>query len=126
MKAQQRQIIEHYIQSYNAFDTDGMARDLHEDIVFENVSNGEVNLKTEGITAFKEQAETARQYFETRQQMIEAWDFQDNHVIIDIAYRGVLAIDLPNGMKPGDTLQLQGQSEFIFKDGRIIKIRDKS
>ena len=126
MKDYQKQVIENYIQSYNRFDIDGMTKDLHKDVIFENVSNGEVDLKTEGIGEFTKQAEIAKQYFKKREQTVLSWDFLDNKVIIDIDYEGILAIDLPNGMKARDTLKLKGQSEFNFKEGKITKIKDKS
>ncbi len=123
---QQKHLIEYYIQSYNKFDVKGMLHDLSETVVFENSTNGQVDLTTNGIEEFKAQAETALQYFSQRKQTITSWDFQDDKVIIGIDYEGILAIDLPNGLKTGDTLKLQGQSEFIFKDGKIISIKDKS
>lgn len=126
MEAQQKQMIENYIQAYNEFDIDGMTKDLHEDILFENISDGEVTLKTEGLDSFVTQAKTAKQYFATRKQTIVDWKFQGDKVIIGIDYQGVLAIDLTNGMQAGDPLQLKGQSEFEFNNGKIIKITDKS
>ena len=126
MKAHQKQVIVNYIQSYNDFDIEGMTKDLHKDIIFKNISNGEVNLKTEGIEAFIKQAETAKQYFKNRQQTIGSWDFQDEKITISINYKAILAVDLPNGMKTGDTLKLKGQSVFELRDGKIIKIQDQS
>ena len=46
--------------------------------------------------------------------------------IIEVAYEGVLASDLPNGMKAGETLRLSGRSEFTFRDGKIYRITDAS
>jgi hypothetical protein len=37
-----------------------------------------------------------------------------------------LASDLPNGMKAGETLRLNGRSEFTFCDGKIYRIKDVS
>ena len=44
----------------------------------------------------------------------------------DIVYEGVLAVDLPNGMKAGEELRINGCSEFEFKDGKIYRITDFS
>ena len=126
MKELQQEIIENYINSYNTFDTKGMIQNLHEDIIFENSTNGKVDLRTEGKEAFYKQANTAKQYFTERKQTVKSWQFKDAQVIIQIDYEGILAIDLPNGMKSGETLKLQGQSIFDFKDGKIYKIRDSS
>jgi hypothetical protein len=63
MKDYQKRVVECYVQSYNHFDIDGMTNDLHEEIVFENVSNGQVNLQTSGILDFKHQAIKASKDF---------------------------------------------------------------
>ena len=126
MKDFQKAIIEKYIIAYNNFDVDGMVKNLHKDIVFENITHGEVDLRTEGLAEFKKQAKTAKQYFTKRKQTIKTWDFQGDKVIIEISYEGILAIDLPGGVNVGDILSLNGQSEFIFKEGEIISIKDKS
>lgn len=121
-----KSIIEAYIKAYNSFDIEGMAKDLADDVVFENVSNGNVNLRTEGLAAFTEQAKAATQYFKERKQTIESWTLQDSIVEIGISYQAILAIDLPNGLKVGDTLELTGTSIFKFSDGKIKHITDKS
>lgn len=126
MKEQQKQIVESYVRAYNSFDIDGMIKNLDENIVFENISNGKVDLRTKGLKDFRQQAESAKKYFKQRQQTIESWELSDPYVIINIDYKAILAIDLPNGPKSGDTLELKGQSEFEFTDGKITKITDKS
>ncbi|WP_282013637.1 nuclear transport factor 2 family protein [Marinifilum flexuosum] len=121
-----QKVIEHYIQAYNQFDVEGMLMDLHEDVVFENISEGILTLRTEGIDEFQSQAEKAMTYFNQREQMIRNWDIQLDKVVIDIEYKAVLATDLPNGMKQGDLLQISGQSEFVFEEDKIIRIVDKA
>ena len=123
---QQKNLIENYLQAYNQFDIEGMITNLHKDVVFENISEGILNLRTEGIDEFRTQAETAANYFSKRQQIIKTWDIQLDKIIIDIEYEAVLAVDLPNGMKVGDRLLLEGQSEFVFTDDKISKIVDRS
>ncbi len=126
MEEHQKNMIENYVNSYNEFDIDGMTKNLKETIVFENISNGKVDLRTEGLNQFKKQAESAKQYFTKRKQTVESWKFEGLKVIIGIDYQGILAIDLPNGLKAGDTLKLKGISEFEFEDGKIKSITDKS
>ncbi len=120
----QQHYIEQYIKAYNTFDVDGMLERLHEAIEFKNISNGEVNTQINGIAAFRQQAEQAKQFFQTREQRITNLTFGDTTTTIDIDYQAVLAIDLPNGMKKGDTLALQGKSIFQFQDDKIISITD--
>jgi hypothetical protein len=126
MKEQQKQIVENYVTSYNNFDIDGMIANLDENVIFENISNGKVDLRTEGLDQFKKQAETAKGYFRQRKQTIEDWKFNDSSVSITINYEAILNIDLPNGLKSGDSLNLKGKSVFEFNEGKIVKITDES
>lgn len=121
-----QKLIENYIQAYNQFDMEGMLMDLHKDVVFENISEGILTLRTEGIDEFQTQAEKAITYFSQREQMIRNWDIQLDKVVIDIEFKAILATDLPNGMKQGDILQISGQSEFVFEEDKIIRIVDKA
>ncbi|GGE99740.1 nuclear transport factor 2 family protein [Hymenobacter cavernae] len=120
------QIVEAYIEAYNRFDIDGMVRHLHDDVVFKNISNGEVNLTTTGKDDFRQQAEQAKQYFSQRAQRVTNWQTTDDRIEVLIDYSAVAAIEFPNGLKPGDTLHLQGKSVFQFADGKIISIEDIS
>ena len=126
MKAYQKKIIEYYVRSYNYFDIDGMTNDLDDNIIFENIANGAVNLQIEGILDFKKQAIKASNYFIDRKQTILNWHPSGDTVIIDIDYTATAAMDLPNGIKKGQTIELKGQSEFTFKNQKIIQIRDIS
>ncbi|WP_294199365.1 nuclear transport factor 2 family protein [uncultured Chryseobacterium sp.] len=119
-------VIENYISAYNRFDVKGMCRDLSEDILFENISDGNVDMSIKGIENFKKQAEAATAYFSERHQRIESWNFNNHVVTIEISYQATLAIDLPNGMKKGNMLTLKGISEFVFEDHEIISLRDIS
>lgn len=126
MREQQQSVIEHYVNAYNNFDIDGMTRDLDENIVFENISNGQVELRTDGIEAFRQQAASAKQYFQEREQRISSWEFESGSITVEIDYRAVLAIDLPNGLKAGDALELKGRSTFKFEGDKIIHLIDIS
>ncbi|WP_378103262.1 nuclear transport factor 2 family protein [Chryseobacterium sp. sg2396] len=119
-------VIENYISAYNRFDVKGMCRDLSEDILFENISDGNVDMSIKGIENFKKQAEAATAYFSERHQRIDSWNFNNHVVTIEISYQATLAIDLPNGMKKGNMLTLKGISEFVFEDHEIISLRDIS
>ena len=121
-----QEIIENYIHAYNTFDINGMLKDLHEDIKFANISNGEINLTTNGITEFRNQAEQAKQLFKERKQKITDIRFNNEQVEVDIDYSGTLAVDFPNGLKAGDRIELKGKSIFKFKDSKIIELKDIS
>lgn len=126
MKATYRRIIEQYIAAYNQFDVVGMTAHLSDEVVFENINNGEATLRTEGLAAFTQQAETAKIYFISRRQQIRSWIFEGDTVKVEIDYNGVLAIDLPNGLKVGEQLRLHGTSTFQFRADKIVRITDVS
>jgi len=121
-----RKIIENYIDAYNSFDIDRMLSDMHDDIKFENISNGEVNLATNGIEELRNQAELARRLFRERKQTITDIKFNADRVEVKIDYRGILAVDFSNELKTGDVIELKGSSVFRFKDNKIIEIKDIS
>jgi hypothetical protein len=122
----QQKSIENYISAYNNFDVEGMLRDLHPEIRFKNISNGETNLSLKGIKAFQQQAEQALSLFSQRKQQIQHITFHQETVEVGIAYQGILASDLPNGMKAGDKIELIGKSIFRFQNDKIIEIQDIS
>ena len=121
-----KQLIEAYIEAYNRFDVAGMLAPLHEDVVFRNTANGEVNLTTTGKESFRQQAEQATQYFSQREQRVTDWQVNDQQVEVAIAYSAVAAIAIGNGLQPGDTLQMQGKPVFQIENGKIISIEDIS
>jgi hypothetical protein len=120
------QSVKQYIHAYNEFDIDSMLVKLHPSIVFKNISHGEVDLITVGLEAFKAQAQKAATYFRHREQLISDLKIEDQLAEVAIDYKAILAIDLPNGMKQGETLQLKGRSVFRFENDLIISIEDYS
>jgi len=125
MKSRER-IIKNYVKGYNQFDIDKMTAAFIDDIVFENIQNGEVNMTLTGIDEFKEQAENAKAYFSIRLQTITAFYHFESKTEVEIDYYAVLAMDFPNGMKKGDELNLKGKSVFEILEGRILKLTDIS
>ncbi|WP_062056304.1 nuclear transport factor 2 family protein [Aquimarina longa] len=123
---QKRLKVENYIKSYNSFDINGMTIDLAKDVIFENVSNGKIDVTTNGIDEFRIQAEKAKSLFVSREQKITAINSNRNTLSIKIDYTGVLNIDLPTGLKKGESIHLKGESIFTFENNKIIKIRDVS
>lgn len=126
MHANREKIIRDYLRAYNRFDIQGMLANLHPEIEFVNISNGETNLTLKGIEKFREQAEIAKAVFTERHQEVISMKSQSDITEVEIDYRGVLAIDLPMGLKKGDTLDLKGKSIFKFSEGKIIKLTDIS
>lgn len=123
---EKRNLIGRYLDAYNSFDVDGMIATVHSEVEFENVSGGEVNASASGADELRQMAEQATGLFTSRQQTVTAFDPSGEGASIEVAYEGVLASDLPNGMKAGETLKLDGRSEFEFKEGKISRIVDYS
>ena len=117
-------IIENFIHAYNTFDINGMLKNIHKDIKFENISNGQIELATHGIDDFKKQAEYAMTYFKKRREKIIDINFEGDRIVLNIDYYGILAKDLSDELKSGDTIRLKGKSIFKFKDNKIISIQD--
>ena len=121
-----KHLIEQYILAYNTFDLDRLISLLHPEIEFENISQGEVNAKTVGKSEFRATAEQSKQLFESRKQTITHCDLSQDKASVKIDFEAVLAKNIPNGMKSGSTINLNGQSHFSFKDGKISRIVDIS
>jgi ketosteroid isomerase-like protein len=123
---EQAQVIRQYIAAYNAFDVSGMLKLLSPEVRFENWSGAHLTAEASGIDEFRQLAEQARTMFSEREQRITAFKQSADSVIVSIAYRGRLAVDIPDGPRAGTVLDLNGESEFAF-DGRLIsKIVDRS
>jgi steroid delta-isomerase-like uncharacterized protein len=121
-----RELIEQYISAYNRMDVPGMMTLLHEVIVFENVSNTAGITTTSGRAEFEALAKQSLGMFRNRRQVIRSLTLGDRTAAAEIEYEGVLAIDLPNGVKAGDTLSLRGVTVFAFSNGKISRISDYS
>ncbi len=123
---EKRILVEQFIDAYNRFDVDGMLALLAPDVSFENVADGQVTATTSGIEEFRQLAEQSKALFSERKQIITALNFQPASVVASIAWRGVFAIDVPNGPAPGTAIELEGESEFEFSGERISRIVDRS
>ncbi len=119
-------IIKNYIEGYNQFDIDKMVADFDDNIVFENIQNGESNMTLIGLAEFRQQAEQAKAYFSKRTQTIKSFTHKEKITEIDIDYNAVLAMDFPNGLKKGQELNLAGVSVFEFAGNKIVKLTDIS
>lgn len=47
-------LVADYIAAYNRFDVAGMTAPLSKDVIFENIQDGVVTLRTEGIEALRQ------------------------------------------------------------------------
>lgn len=126
ISSETKEIITNYVEAYNSFDVPGMIKLLHKDIVFRNFSNGEVDTETHGIQDFRELAVKSTRMFSSRRQTIIDCSAIDDKIEVMMDYEGILAIDLPNGFKTGDKMQMKGKSVFRIEEGTISLIEDYS
>jgi hypothetical protein len=125
-ETQRERIIQDYIDAYNHFDIEKMIANLNEAIQFKNIANSVTNMTLTGLDLFKEQAENAKHLFSKRTQAVGSFIHRDNETEIDVSFHAILATDLPNGLKQGDKLNIQGRSIFRFAGDRIIELTDIS
>ena len=121
-----RALVDHYIDAYNRKNIDDMLMSVHPQVEFKNISAGVVNASTNGVVELRTLAQQSLSLFSERHQKIESFELQGSVAVATIAFRAVVAADLPNGLKKGQVLNLSGRSEFEFQDGAISKITDIS
>ncbi len=126
MTEYREKIIQNYIDGYNEFEVDKMTFNFDDNIIFKNIQNDQVNMTLNGIIEFKQQAEQAKAYFESRRQQITSILHDTDKTEIEIDYFATLAMDFPNGLKKGEKLALKGKSVFVFQDNKIIQLTDIS
>ena len=79
-------MVEDYILAYNNFDVPGMVSYLHEDMLFQNISQGKVTLELKGRNSFTRQAYQAVNLFKKREIKITEVNFEKEDMIVKIDY----------------------------------------
>ena len=120
------EIVKSYIDAYNSFDISHMVSLVSDEIRFKNITNGKVDVDVSGVEEFESLASNSARLFSERRQSVTSFEEYENRVLIGIDYVGTIANDLPNGLKAGEQIKMQGKSEFTFFDGKIIKLVDES
>jgi steroid delta-isomerase-like uncharacterized protein len=118
------EIVRTYIEAYNARDVDAMLATLTDDVRFENVSNVGGSLTVKGKPALAELARESAAAFSSRKQTIRNAVVTPSRVVLDLDFDAVAAMDMPNGWKAGQAVQLRGVTFFDLRDGLIAGIVD--
>jgi hypothetical protein len=121
-----RALIDRYIDAYNRIDVDAMLLTLHPAIVFENFAGGQLTVRTQGLVDFERLARSTQPLFSARRQIVTAYSEQGDTASAHILFDGTFAIDLPNGIRAGQSVSMTGRSEFRMHDGLLIRIADYS
>jgi hypothetical protein len=124
--AEQKRLIEGFLDAYNSFDVDGMVKLLHPDCMFQNISGQEITASARGLAEFRELAEKSKALFSSRCQKVLYFESAGAKATVGIAFEGRLRADLPNRLKAGDALKLEGKSVYEFQDGLICGLTDYS
>tara|TARA_R110001632_G_scaffold101470_2_gene209125 strand:- start:1433 stop:1810 length:378 start_codon:yes stop_codon:yes gene_type:complete len=122
----QEELINMYVNGYNAFNMKKMLLPLHSKIVFENYVKNELKMKLEGIKSFKKQSLKGIDMFSKRKQEILKIDHEEGQATVIVNYSATLKVDVGDKMKKGQVMNMSGKSIFTFKDDRILKIEDYS
>lgn len=121
---EKRAMLEGYVQAMNAFEVEAMVSLLHPEVEYVCISDGAVTLSSAGIDEFRVLAEREKVFFSSRKQTILEFYEKGDQAILEISYAAVLALDLSDRLKTGDTLWLDGISEIVFRDEKIYRIND--
>ncbi len=119
-------VITKYIACYNARDIEGMIEFVTDDVVFENISNAGNSMRLEGREAMREVAELSGNAFSYRRQRIVSLIAHEGKAAAEIEFEGKAAVDLPNGVKAGETIKVRGASFFEFRGNLMCRIADYS
>jgi hypothetical protein len=121
-----RQLIDRYLAAYNAKDVDAMLVTMHREVVFENYMAGNLSVRTLGVDELRHLAESSRHLFSARRQTVTDYREFEGTAYVNVFFEGTFGIDLPNGIRAGQSMALHGRSEFRERDGLLIYIADHS
>lgn len=119
-------VIARYIQSYNARDIDGMLDCVTDDVVFENISNSSGSMRLDGKDMMRQVADLSGNAFSYRRQRLINVVTGAGKAAAEIEFEGKAAVDLPNGVKAGETVKVRGASFFEFRGNLLCRIADYS
>ena len=119
-------IINRYIKSYNDRDIEGMLDCVTEDVIFANLSNTGQSMHFEGRESMGQVAELSGNAFSYRRQRLVNLVIGEGKASAEIEFEGKAAVDLPNGVKAGETVKIRGASFFEFRGRLLSRIADYS
>ena len=121
-----RALIVRYIDAYNRMDVAAMLAAVHPEVEFESIANGETTVATRGAEALRALALQSMLMVSERRQAPTSFAFTADGATVGIHFTATLSADLPSGMRKSDRMELDGRTEFRFRDGRIDRIADIS
>ena len=116
------EVIARYIASYNARDIDGMIGCVTDDVVFENISNTGQSMRLDGKDMMRQVADLSGNAFSYRRQRLVNVVTGAGKAAAEIEFEGKAAVDLPNGIRAGETVKIRGASFFEFRGNLLCRI----
>jgi steroid delta-isomerase-like uncharacterized protein len=123
---EEEKVVEKFIEYYNSFQVDEMGELFTDDCLFQNISNTSRSVECRGKEDFLKLATQSALLFKERKQTITNWSIGDHKIAVELDYQAILAHDMPNGLKRGETLELKGISIYEFESGKIKRLIDFS
>ncbi|MGA1343010.1 MAG: nuclear transport factor 2 family protein [Hyphomonas sp.] len=118
--------IRRYIANYNDRDIDAMLACVTDDVVFENISNAGQSMRLDGKVMMRQVAEVSGNAFSYRRQRLINIVTGGGKAAAEIEFEGRAAVDLPNGVRAGETVRVRGASFFEFRGPLLCRIADYS
>lgn len=120
------EVIRQYIASYNDRDIEAMLACVTDDVVFENISNAGGSMRLDGKAMMRQVAEVSGNAFSYRRQRLINLVTGEGKAAAEIEFEGRAAVDLPNGVRAGETVKVRGASFFEFRGLLLCRIADYS
>ncbi len=120
------EVIRQYIASYNDRDIEAMLACVTDDVVFENISNAGQSMRLDGKAMMRQVAEVSGNAFSYRRQRLINLVTGEGKAAAEIEFEGRAAVDLPNGVRAGETVKVRGASFFEFRGPLLCRIADYS
>lgn len=122
----ENEIIQRYLDLYNTFDIEKMVDLFADDCLFQNINNSSGSIECRGKEALYKMAMQSATYFSMRSQRVTNWIISRDKIAVEIEYNATVARDLPNGLKKGEAIRMNGVSIFEFCEGKIKRLADFS
>jgi len=119
-------LVERYVDCYNRVDVEGMLECVTDDVEFENISNSGQSMQLQGKEALAQVASASSQAFSFRRQRVLSLICTADKAAAEVQFKGIAALDLPNGVMQGQSVDIRGASFFEARDGLISRIVDYS
>jgi ketosteroid isomerase-like protein len=120
-----KSVVQAYVDAFNRKDVSGMLQCVHRDITFSSDISGARMCEIHGIDDFADVVQLTTEMFEDRHEQCLSFDVEGDTAHASMLLIGVLAEDLPNGLRAGQRVSCSGRTEFDFLDGTIVGIKEE-